>query len=109
MYCSLSLISCVFVARALIGNPDILILDEATSALDTHSEAQVQSALDKACKGRTTLVIAHRLSTIRNADVIVVLGAGGVVLEQGRGHEDLMRKKGVYFDMYRTSIATGSA
>lgn len=102
-------IDSVFIARALIGDPDILILDEATSALDTHSEAQVQSALDKACKGRTTLVIAHRLSTIRNADMIVVLGAGGVVLEQGRGHDELMKKNGVYFDMYRKSISTGSA
>ncbi|CAH2048678.1 unnamed protein product, partial [Iphiclides podalirius] len=85
------------IARALIRNPDILLLDEATSALDVSSEARVQQALDKAQKGRTTVVVAHRLSTIRNVDVIYVFKSGEIV-ESG-GHEELMNKKGHYYDM----------
>lgn len=70
------------IARAVVRNPQVLILDEATSALDTGTEREVQTALDLAMQGRTTLIIAHRLSTVRNADWIVVLDQGCVV-EQG--------------------------
>ncbi|KAJ0159128.1 Leptomycin B resistance protein pmd1 [Colletotrichum tanaceti] len=79
------------IARAIVKQPKILILDEATSAIDVRSEQIVQAALDRACKGRTTIIIAHRLGTIRKADNIVLLRKGQVV-QQGT-HEALMAQK----------------
>lgn len=87
----------IAIARALVRNPKILLLDEATSALDIASEAVVQVALDKARKGRTTIVIAHRLSTVRNADVIAGFD-NGVIVEKGN-HDELMKEKGIYFKL----------
>ncbi|XP_006779228.1 PREDICTED: multidrug resistance protein 1 [Myotis davidii] len=87
----------IAIARALVRNPKILLLDEATSALDTESEAVVQAALDKARKGRTTIVIAHRLSTVRNADIIAGFD-DGVIVEKGN-HDELMKEKGIYFKL----------
>jgi len=84
----------VAICRALITNPPILLLDEATSALDTQSEQIVQSALEVAREGRTSLSIAHRLSTIADCNVIVVVSAG-LVVERGN-HEELMALDGVY-------------
>lgn len=89
----------VAIARALIKNPSILILDEATSALDAHSENLVQSALNDASNGRSTLIIAHRLSTIKNADKIVVMHQGKVV-EVGK-HDDLVKKDGRYAQLVK--------
>jgi len=83
-------------ARALITDPKILILDEATSSVDPYTETLIQDALDKARKGRTTIIIAHRLSTIKNADNIIVLGTDKKgIIEQGT-HESLLALNGKY-------------
>ena len=85
----------IAIARAVLKNPRILILDEATSSLDSESERQVQEALEKLMKGRTSLVIAHRLSTVRNSDHIIVLNDGRIV-EQGTHTELISNGNGLY-------------
>uniref|UniRef100_A0A8C4Y5L4 ABC-type xenobiotic transporter n=1 Tax=Gopherus evgoodei TaxID=1825980 RepID=A0A8C4Y5L4_9SAUR len=92
----------IAIARALVRNPKILLLDEATSALDTESESVVQTALDKAREGRTTIVIAHRLSTVRNADLIAAF-EDGVITEQGTHHE-LMKRNGIYCKLVNMQV-----
>jgi len=83
-------------ARALITDPKILVLDEATSSVDPYTETLIQDALDKARKGRTTIIIAHRLSTIKNADHIIVLGTEKHnIIEEGN-HEKLLSLNGKY-------------
>ena len=85
-------------ARAIVGDPRILILDEATANIDTHTEILIQNALKTVLTGRTSIVIAHRLSTIRNADKIVVLDDGRVV-EVGK-HQELLARNGMYSRLY---------
>src|SRR5213593_4118184 len=84
----------IAIARTVLRNPPILVLDEATSSLDTHTEREVQDALDRLAEGRTTIAIAHRLSTVRDADQIVVLDRGQVV-ETGT-HGELVQSGGRY-------------
>lgn len=86
-------------ARVLAHSPSVIILDEATSSIDTETERLVQKGLEGLLAGRTSLVIAHRLSTIRHADRIIVLSRGRVA-ESGT-HEELIRKKGLYWNLYR--------
>ena len=98
---------CIAIARALVRNPKLLFLDEATSALDSESEQVVQSALERACEGRTSMVIAHRLSTIVSADYIAVLNRGKVV-EIGT-HTELLMRKGLYSIMFAYQTGKGSS
>lgn len=91
------------IARAILADPKILILDEATSSVDTRTEKNIQDAMVKLMKNRTSLIIAHRLSTIRDADKIVVMDQGRVV-EIGN-HEQLLAKQGKYYELYMTQFA----
>ena len=90
------------IARAFVENAPLLILDEATSNVDTRTELQIQEAMDKLTKGRTSFVIAHRLSTIKNADLILVLKDGNII-EQGN-HDELMSLNGFYSELYNSQF-----
>ncbi|VDM74685.1 unnamed protein product [Strongylus vulgaris] len=89
----------IAIARTLARDPKVLLLDEATSALDAQSESIVQSALNNASRGRSTIVIAHRLSTIRDADKIVYFEKGQIA-EQGT-HEQLVALRGRYYELVK--------
>ena len=91
------------IARAFVADPKILILDEATSNVDTRTEKAIQDAMQLVMKNRTSIVIAHRLSTIRDSDVIIVMDQGRIV-ESGN-HDELLAKKGRYYDLYMTQYA----
>lgn len=90
------------IARAMLLDASLLILDEATSNVDTQTELQIQAAMKKLMKGKTSFIIAHRLSTIRNADTILVVQDGNIV-EQGN-HEQLLQKKGLYSELYQSQF-----
>ena len=87
----------IAISRAILKDPEILLLDEATSALDAESERQVQLALERLMKDRTSLIIAHRLATVKNVDRIVVLDAGNLIA-QGT-HRDLMQSCELYANL----------
>jgi subfamily B ATP-binding cassette protein HlyB/CyaB len=89
----------IAIARALVGDPKILIFDEATSALDYESEAIIQSNMRAICRERTVFVVAHRLSSVRIADRIVVIDSGAI-LEMG-AHQDLLNRDGYYARLFR--------
>lgn len=86
------------IARAMLTNPTIMILDEATSSVDTRTEVEIQKALSRLMKDKTSFVIAHRLSTIQNADMILVVKDGDIV-ERGN-HENLLAQNGFYASLY---------
>lgn len=86
------------IARAMLTNPTIMILDEATSSVDTRTEVEIQKALSRLMKDKTSFVIAHRLSTIQNADMILVVKDGDIV-EKGN-HENLLAQNGFYASLY---------
>jgi ATP-binding cassette subfamily B protein len=88
----------VAIARTILKSPPILMLDEATSALDSHTEKEIQDALERVARERTSLVIAHRLSTVVHADNIIVLDQGAIV-EQGT-HVELLARGGLYASLW---------
>jgi ATP-binding cassette subfamily B protein len=90
------------IARAIVADPSILILDEATSSVDTRTEIQIQEALLRLMKGRTSFVIAHRLSTIKNADKVLVINEGEII-ERG-AHQELLEKRGFYYNLYMSQF-----
>ena len=94
----------VALARAILKDPRILILDEATSALDTHSEREIQAALEQLMHGRTTIAIAHRLSTILAADQILMMDHGRII-ERGT-HRELLAQEGAYAKLYFEQFAS---
>src|SRR6266480_4946797 len=97
----------VAIARTILKAPPILVLDEATSALDSHTEKEIQDALERVSQNRTTLVIAHRLSTIVGADEIIVLDQGTIV-ERGTHHQ-LLASGGLYASMWNRQREAAAA
>jgi len=96
----------ILIARAIYKNPGFLFLDEGTSALDANNERRIMENLQLVFSGKTVVIVAHRLSTVKNADQIIVLDQGRIV-EEGK-HNDLIAKKGHYFNLVRNQLELGS-
>jgi ATP-binding cassette subfamily B protein len=94
----------VALARAIIAEPQLFVMDEATSSVDTHTERDIQAAIERVMQDRISFVIAHRLSTIRAADRILFID-GGRIVEDGT-HADLIRRRGRYFELYTHQFTT---
>ena len=92
----------ITIARAMLLDAKMLILDEATSNVDTRTGLKIQQAMERLMQGKTCFIIAHRLSTIQHADTILVVDKGQVV-EQGN-HENLIKKKGFYYQLYTSQF-----
>jgi ABC-type multidrug transport system fused ATPase/permease subunit len=97
----------IAIARAVVGDPPILILDEATSSLDSESERLVRQAIEQVVQGATSIVVAHRLSTVLHADTIVVLNHGGV--EAVGRHAELLEASETYGSLYRLQFSEAGA
>ncbi|WP_101696301.1 ABC transporter ATP-binding protein [Clostridium minihomine] len=95
------------IARAMLADPSLMILDEATSSVDTRTEVEVQKAMARIMKGKTSFVIAHRLSTIKSADMILVM-KNGTIIEKGT-HQELLAGDTFYADLYYSQFANGAA
>lgn len=89
-------------ARALLANPQLFVMDEATSSIDTETEQLIQRGLETVFAGRISFVIAHRLSTIRRATRILVIAKGRI--EESGTHEELLRRRGSYFELYTSQF-----
>lgn len=92
------------ITRLMLCKPPMLILDEATSSIDTRTEIRIQKAFNTLMQGRTTFIVAHRLATIKEADIILVMNNGNII-EQGT-HNELLAKKGFYFNLYNSQFVT---
>jgi ATP-binding cassette, subfamily B, multidrug efflux pump len=97
----------IAIARALLVEPHILILDDSTSSVDMATEAQIQIALDRLMRGRTSFVIAQRISTVMNADQILVLDKGQIVAKGT--HQELMEESEIYADIYTSQLMASSS
>jgi ATP-binding cassette subfamily B protein len=96
----------LLIARVIYKNPDIIIFDEATNSLDANNEKVIVENLSEFFEGKTVIVVAHRLSTVRNADKIVVLDSGRII--EAGSHDDLIGKKGAYYNLVKNQLELGS-
>lgn len=92
----------VSIARALIGNPSLLVLDDCLSAVDTHTEALILGALKEIMQERTSIIVSHRISAIKDADEIIMLDEGRII-ERGN-HDSLLDQKGIYYELYQKQL-----